>query len=155
MSDIVYYNNLLKNSRKLQDDDEIDAFEIAIEKLCSAEKIDFLYDGFDDETEDEEVMFGLVHAIESYYINEKISKEEYFSIFIEKSKQIYKVAEEWVILLNIRILNDNESLKKYIQIAKEKDEGTKNFLIDIMHCILQEDEELFNQSVSKFITGIK
>ena len=98
-------------------------------------------------------MYGLVHAIESYY--GKVEEEKYFSVFINETQKIVYEAKEWVKLMNIRILNDDESLEKYIATAQKYNDKVKSFLEDIMKDILLEDTELFSKPVSKFINGIK
>lgn len=151
--DIIECVKVLKQNRKLSNNDEIEKFEDAIESILTTDKVEYLYCGFHDETEDEEVMYGLVHAIESYY--GIMSKEEYFSIFIKETKNIYNEAKEWVKLMNIRILNDEESLEKYIGTAKKFNGTFKEFLKDIMQEVILEDKELFSESVSKFMNEIE
>ena len=143
----------LQQNRKLSNNDEIRKFEHAVKSIMSTDKINCLYYGFDDETEDEEVMFGLIHAIESYY--GKIDKEVYFSIFIDETQEIVNEAREWVKLMNIRILNDNESLEAYIVTAKKYKNMVKNLLEGIIKEIITEDAELFTKPATKFINGIK
>lgn len=145
------YIKVLKENRKLKNDNEIEIFEDAIEKLLETNDVKCLYCGFDNDTEDE-VMFGLVHAVESYYSS--MNKEEYFRIFIDESKKIYNEASEWVKLMNIRILNDLESLDIYIGVVKQCSSEVKSFLINIMNDVLNEDKELFQEPVNKFISEI-
>lgn len=150
---ILEYAEILKENRELKNDTEIKNFEDAIENIIGTDKVEYLYDGLYDKTEDDEVMFSLVHAIESYY--NLISKEEYFYIFIKKSKDIFNQAREWVKLMNIRILNDEDSLNIYIKVAQNLNVDMKEFLKSIMNEVILEDEDLFNKSVSKFINEIK
>ena len=59
--------NLLE-TRKLSTEKDIKIFEHTIEKICSYEKPEYIISlckGFCDDTEDYEVMYGLVHAIEN------------------------------------------------------------------------------------------
>lgn len=151
--EILEYVKILRENRKLRSDIEIERFEEAIENILATDKFEYLYYGFDDTTEDEEVMYGLVHAIESYY--GKLEEEKYFSVFINETQKIVYEAKEWVKLMNIRILNDDESLEKYIATAQKYNDKVKSFLEDIMKDILLEDTELFSKPISKFINGIK
>ncbi|MFP7476957.1 Imm30 family immunity protein [Terribacillus saccharophilus] len=67
--DILVELQNLKDNRLLRDDQEVEKFEKAIEnilKMKDGNRITFLCQGFDDDTENDEVMFGLIHAIESY-----------------------------------------------------------------------------------------
>ncbi|BBK78779.1 Imm30 family immunity protein [Clostridium butyricum] len=151
--DILECVKILKENKKLSNNAEIEKFEDAIENILTTNKFEYLYCGFEDATEDEEVMYGLVHAIESYY--GIIQKEQYFSVFINETQKIVSEAKEWVKLMNIRILNDDESLEQYIATAQKCNNTVKNFLQDIMKEVLLEDTELFSKPVSKFINGIK
>lgn len=151
--DILECVKILKENKKLSNNAEIEKFEDAIENILTTNKFEYLYCGFEDATENEEVMYGLVHAIESYY--GIIQKEQYFSVFINETQKIVSEAKEWVKLMNIRILNDDESLEQYIATAQKCNNTVKNFLQDIMKEVLLEDTELFSKPVSKFINGIK
>lgn len=145
----------LEKSRLLSNNNEIMDFESAIKDILSAKdykNIKYLCMGFDDDTEDEEVMFGLVHAIESYY--KLVGAQKYFTEFINSITGISNNAREWVKLLNIRILNDEDSLKEYITVVKNSNRITKDFLIKIMKEIKADDSEMFSESVDKFLKGI-
>ena len=66
---IKEYSEKLIVNRLLRNDDEINAFEKARELIAERENprdISILCQAFDDETEDYEVMFGIVHDIEAY-----------------------------------------------------------------------------------------
>ena len=95
--EILEYVKILRENRKLRSDIEIERFEEAIENILATDKFEYLYYGFDDTTEDEEVMYGLVHAIESYY--GKVEEEKYFSVFINETQKIVYEAKEWVKLM--------------------------------------------------------
>lgn len=59
----------LQASRLLSNAHEINDFECAIENIVSLRDVTLVKDlcsGFDDQTKDHEVMFGLIHAIEDY-----------------------------------------------------------------------------------------
>lgn len=79
----------------------------SIRGLCSA---------FDDKTEQEEVMFGLVHAVE-YLGREKNVIEIAKSISI-----MLPHAKEWAILLHCRILNDEQVRGQYAEALLQLDE---------------------------------
>lgn len=143
---------ILKENRMLRNDNEIENFEIAIEEILENGKVEDLYCGFDDKTEDDEVMFGLIHAIESYY--GAIEYEQYFSIFIRETFKIFKIAKEWVKVMNIRIINDDESLNRYISVANKCNNEEKLFLREVMKEVMKEDKELFEDAVNKFINAI-
>ncbi|MGG1516932.1 Imm30 family immunity protein [Paenibacillus oryzisoli] len=60
---------MLVENRLLRNEQEIVHFEEAIATISKENKVEnikYLCLGFDDKTEKDEVMFGLVHAIEAY-----------------------------------------------------------------------------------------
>jgi len=109
-------NKLLRNSN------EINAFELAIENIVSLKDVKLVKDlcsGFDDQTEDHEVMFGLVHAIEDFEAKEGL---------FEMAKSIPSMlphAKEWATILNYRVLNHEPSRKLYIKVLSKLDSTNK------------------------------
>lgn len=147
---------ILKENKLLRNNEEIEKFECAIENILSNEDykdIKYLCSGFDDNTEDDEVMFGLIHAIESYdrIFDMKLTLKE----FIDAIPAVYSYAEEWIKIINKRILNDTESLNEYIEIAKTCDEELKSILIELMNEVKKDNPEKFSQAVNKFLSYIK
>lgn len=135
-------------SKKLRNNHEIEKYEQAIEQLINHNKLEELYLGFDDNTDDYEVMFGLVHAIESFY--EEVGEEEYFFIFINQIKMIYRESKEWVKLMTVRILNDIESRNEFIKIFQKSNQEDKDFIINLMEDIELDNIEHLKDLTSKF-----
>lgn len=78
--DILVEFTELKNNRLLRDESEVEKFEKAIENILDmndVNHIEILCQGFDDLTENDEAMFGLIHAIES---NEGVKYEEIMNV---------------------------------------------------------------------------
>ena len=147
---------ILNENKLLRTNEEIEKFECAIENILSNEDyndIKHLCTGFDDNTEDDEVMFGLIHAIESYdrIADMKLTLKE----FIDSIPRVYSYAKEWIKIMNKRILNDENSLEEYIKIAKNCDEELKLILIELMNEVKKDNPERFSQPVNKFLTYIK
>ena len=135
-------------SKKLRNNHEIEKYEQSIEQLINHNKLEELYLGFDDNTEDDEVMFGLVHAIESFY--EEVGEEEYFFIFINQIKMIYRESKEWIKLTTVRILNDIESRNEFIKIFQKSNQENKDFIINLMKDIELDNIEHLKDLTSKF-----
>lgn len=146
----------LNENKLLRTNEEIEKFECAIENILSNEDykdIKHLCTGFADNTEDDEVMFGLIHAIESYdrRTDMKLTLKE----FIDSIASVYSYAKEWIKIMNKRILNDENSLEEYIKIAENCDAELKLVLIQLMNEVKKDNPERFSQSVNKFLTYIK
>lgn len=135
-------------SKKLRNNHEIEKYEQSIEQLINHNKLEELYLGFDDNAEDDEVMFGLVHAIESFY--EEVGEEEYFFIFINQIKMIYRESKEWIKLMTVRILNDIESRNEFIKIFQKSKQEDKDFIINLMKDIELDNIEHLKDLTSKF-----
>lgn len=100
------YEEELVNNRTLKNRSEIEKYENAVNKILrrnDVNDIGVLVQGFKDDTEEDNVMFGLVHAIDYY---KDISEIDVNMEILAKS--IYKMrgeAEEWANVLLYRILN--------------------------------------------------
>ncbi|GHU62765.1 hypothetical protein FACS1894123_04290 [Bacteroidia bacterium] len=79
-----YLTELIKN-RKMETDEQIESFEQALDSIFSRRDFndfDNLIKGFDDGTENKEVMFSLVHAVEYFAEN----FEKYLTSLLRKKK---------------------------------------------------------------------
>jgi len=111
-----------------------------VKDLCS---------GFDDQTEDHEVMFGLVHAIEDFEAKEGL---------FEMAKSIPSMlphAKEWATILNYRVLNHEPSRKLYIKVLSKLDSTNKDTIVGIIKEIKDEDPARFENSANEVLTNIK
>lgn len=142
----------LQKSRLLRNTFEITDFESAIENIISfkdAKLIKDLCTGFDDKTEDHEVMFGLVHAIEDF------EGEEGLLEMVKAIPTMLPHAKEWVTILNYRILNHEPSRKLYIDVLKKVDVSVKNTILQILKEIKNEDPVKFEMSVNEVLVSLK
>lgn len=147
---------ILNENKLLRTNEEIEKFECAIENILSNEDykdIKYLCTGFDDNTEDDEVMFSLIHAIESYDRIAEVTLT--LKEFIYSIPNVYSYAKEWIKIMNKRILNDENSLQEYIKIAEKCDDELKSILIELMNEVKKDNPERFSQPVNKFLTYIK
>ncbi|ARU60934.1 hypothetical protein CBW65_07440 [Tumebacillus avium] len=121
-SDLV---NRLYACRKLRTELEIADFEETVESLLSLGGDNLTRDllvGFDDETEHTDVMFGLVHAVES--LDRIVGTEKALTDLAEAMPSILPHAKKWAILLHKRIANHAPSLEVYQKIVSQLDHTT-------------------------------
>lgn len=147
---------ILNENKLLRTNEEIEKFQCAIENILSNEDykdIKYLCTGFDDNTKDDEVMFGIIHAIESY--DRIADMKSTLKEFIDAIPSVYSYAKEWIKIMNKRILNDENSLKEYTKIAKTCDEGLKLILIELMNEVKKDNPERFFEPVNEFLAYIK
>jgi hypothetical protein len=150
----VDVRNIIKklNANKyLRTQAECKEFDNCLEELANYSKNDILEDlflVFDDSTQEEEVMFGLVHFLEYY---EMIVYLEALSNVIPKMS---KNAKQWLIILNKRILNSDKYRNAYSQIIKKKYEKDKNLIFSLMKEIMNDNPDKFRNSVKEFLNNI-
>ena len=141
----------LQKSRLLRNVLEVKDFEAAIENILSLNDVQFIRDlcsGFDDQTENQEVMFGLVHAIEDFD-----GKEGLFEL-AKAIPSMLPNAKEWAIILNYRILNDNPSRILFIEVLKILDASVRDVIVQILKEIKLEDPVTFGASVDEVLSSL-
>jgi hypothetical protein len=142
----------LQNSRLLRNTHEVNDFESAIENIISLKDVKLIKDlcsGFDDQTKDHEVMFGLVHAIENF------EGEEGLLVMANAIPSILPYAKEWATILNYRILNHEPSRKLYVNVLKKVDKTVKDVIVDILNEVKTEDPARFGNSANEVLAAIK
>lgn len=141
----------LKQNRLLRNRSEFEGFEEALANLSEVTDygiIKGLCEAFDDKTEDEEVMFGLIHLIEDFQGEEGL---------IETAKAVpfmIPQAKRWSKIIHYRILNDDPSREMYVGALKKVDIATRKVIMDILKEILNEDPKKFQTYVNEILSSI-
>ncbi|WP_342497862.1 Imm30 family immunity protein [Bacillus sp. FSL L8-0654] len=144
----LYDNRLLENENNIQE------FEESLAKVLDYGSVSDIPDlclVFDDDTEQFEVMFGLVHGIERLYKN---NTEEGLSYFAKAIPQILNQAAEWVEILHYRILNHPEVRLVYRNVLSKQDPFIVDNIKDLLIEIKNEDPDMFSKSVDEVINNI-
>ncbi|NLW48002.1 MAG: hypothetical protein GXY86_11795 [Firmicutes bacterium] len=142
----------LQQNRLLKNEDEVINFEETIGNLLSlkdAKLIKDLCSGFDDSTNNHEVMFGLIHAIEEFEGEEGL---------LEMAKAIPDMlphATDWAIILHYRILNDEPSRKLYAQVLNKVNLKAKSTIVMLLKKIKAEDPTRFETFVDQVLSSTK
>ena len=135
-------------TKKLETNDEIERFEKVIESIIEVkelEDISILVKGFENETEDEEVMFGLVHSIDEY--DEIFGMENCASYLLDGFKyMINNNADYWIDIFMIRILNSDEARAAYENVLREKGTVIKSIVRNSINRLVEDDKEAFYES---------
>jgi len=95
--------DVLEANRLMRSPDEVALFEQTLEKLAqNSDPVDLLslHLIFDDACEQPDVMFSLVHFLESFDVQEQVQA------FIQVMPELVKQAAEWAAILHSRIMND-------------------------------------------------
>jgi hypothetical protein len=142
----------LYENRLLRTELECEHFDLALEALSGDtedEVIHQIFKVFDDDTEQEEVMFGLVHFVESYQM------EMYLTQLLESLPEMLENARNWAIVLNQRILNDDIYRKDYADIAALMPPRIKKCLAFLLEEIKEDQPRLFERKVNYILGKLK
>ncbi|MBW4085398.1 hypothetical protein HYD27_29165 [Paenibacillus sp. S150] len=142
----LYHNRLLRTEL------ECEAFDLALEGLAGDTEdvvIHQIFKVFDDDTEQEEVMFGLVHFVESYQM------EMYLTQLLESLPDMLDNARNWAIVLNQRILDDDISRKEYGDIAAGMAPRIKKSLAFLLEEIREDNPRLYERKVNTVLAKLK
>lgn len=142
----------LQQNKFLRNRNEVQEFEEAIENIMSLKDVKLIKDlcsGFDDQTEQHEVMFGLLHAVEDFEGEEGL---------LEIAKAIpimLPQAKEWATILHYGILNDDPSRAQYGKILSQVNLSVRHTIVGILKEIKDEDPARFENSVNEVLSSIK
>lgn len=152
--DIKLYLNKLYDNRLLENETEIQIFEECLSKILyygDVSVIPRLCLAFDDETEQYEIMFGLIHSIENLYKN---NMEKGLTLIAKSIPKIMNRGKEWAEILHYRILNHSRVRLTYGEILSQLDSPTRNVVIGLLIEIKNEDPDMFKESVDEIMSLI-
>ncbi|MEK4406212.1 Imm30 family immunity protein [Sporosarcina sp. FSL K6-6792] len=154
--DIIVELTELKNNRLLRDESEVRKFEKSIENILDMKNvnhIEILCQGFDDLTEKDEVMFGLIHAIESY--DKIVSSEVSLKLLANSIPKMLPHAKEWLKILHKRILNHETSRNIYKKIIPTLNNDTQKIVVSQLTSIKERNPSCFEKSVNSILDFLK
>ncbi|SME53597.1 Imm30 family immunity protein [Bacillus cereus] len=142
----------LYSCRFLKNQSECEEFDSVLENLadCDDEKlIKELCIVFEDETQEEEIMFGLVHFIEDFEM------EKYLTEMPKALPKMVENAKEWAMLLNIRILNNDLYRSEYAKILVGMNNDIKLTVINLLNEIISDDPKRFEGVANEILSELK
>ncbi|MED4531242.1 Imm30 family immunity protein [Metabacillus fastidiosus] len=142
----------LYDCRLLTNELEYEEFDNILEKLadCTDEKIiQELCMVFDDEAEEEEIMFGLVHLIEDF------DMEKYLTEMPRALPKMIENAKEWALILNRRILNDDLYRAEYTKIITHMNDDIKLTVINLLNEIISDNPKRFENIANEILSQVK
>jgi hypothetical protein len=120
---------ILQANRLMRSPEEIAAFEKALTELAENPKnedLPSLHLVLDDGCEQQEVMFSLVHFLESFDVKKQIEA------FVFVVPQLIVTAPEWTRILHNRILNDESACRLYQNILHEINFRSQNLFLQLL-----------------------
>ena len=136
----------------MKTDEEFEIFDLTLDLLCdeTVETNDIipLINVLDDNTEDMEAMYRLIHLIEEY-----ISSEESYRMLLNGMNDIVDSSPEWSRVLMYRILNDDDSVVKLKKILKSLNINAYNNIYKLLINIYNEDTNLFGDKIKEILSN--
>lgn len=129
--------------RKLSTDKECELFEDALQNLdgnIEIEDVDQICQAFYDDTEDDEIMFEMIHLIE------QLISEEYLKC-IALCTPAMKEAHDWAMTLNKRIINSQKYFEKYIEVINGLKQEDKEKILNLLADVKQDNPKQFSEKV--------
>ncbi|HDR8179323.1 hypothetical protein COD82_26850 [Bacillus cereus] len=142
----------LYSCRFLKNQSECEEFDNALENLADCtvkELIQELCIVFEDETQAEEVMFGLVHFIESFEM------EKYLTEMPKALPKMVESAKEWAMLLNKRILNDDLYRSEYAKVLVGMNYDIQLKVIDLLNEIITNNPKRFEITANEVLSQLQ
>lgn len=132
-----FISQLIEN-RVMSSDKQVKLYQEAVENLFNEEEeidlVDVLIMGFLDETQNHEVMYSTLHAVE--YFSKKDGLRSYVLKIIPLLKLMETEAYEWSETLFSRLVNNGEALNILIEELHNLKQIDKEYLIKLMKIYL-------------------
>ena len=137
------YIKQLFSSRKLSTDEEYAQFEAALQGLYECATVDDTIEickAFDDDTKDDEVMFGIIHLIEHF------RGEQYLKTIAICTPDMSD-AHDWAMILNKRIINSAQFFDKYVEIIKLLGKEHKEKILKLLLDVKNDNPQKFGEKI--------
>ena len=119
----AYANRFLRSPQEVKQFD--DALGAYARSSATADMADLL-SIFDDRTENQEVMFGLVHLIED------LPAEPSFRVLIDRLPAVAQHAAGWADTMISRILNDDKTRPAFAEILRSAPKESRDIAVGIL-----------------------
>lgn len=140
--------SVLQENKHLRSDAEVAAFDTALATLTQSpneEDLCDLHSVFTDECQHHEVMYGLIHFLESFDMKKQLAA------FIEAAPTMSIQAPEWTKIIHCRILNDDESRECFKRLYQSASPAAKEVVKAVLSQI-QADDADFSSRVRQLVT---
>lgn len=132
---------ILQQNRLMQTENELNIFETTLAEIANNPNQNDLpayHLILDDQCQQPEVMFSLIHFLESFEI------ESQMAAFISVIPQLMITAPEWTRILHNRILNDESACKIYYSLLHSLNSKKPHFLYHLL------EESVINKLKTEF-----
>ncbi len=145
------YIKQLFSSRKLSTYEEHVLFEDALQALHACATVDDVSEickAFYNDTQDEEVMFGIIHLIEQF------CGEQYLKVIAMCTPNMSD-AHEWAMILNKRIINSTKFFDKYIEVINLLEKEYKEKILKLLLDVKNDNPQKFGEKIERLFNQVK
>lgn len=142
----------LRDNRLMRSSTEVAAFEEALKEIVierDAALLRNLHLIIDDDCRAHEVMFGLIHLVESFDL------ELQLQALLEVLPQLADQAPKWTRILHFRILNDGVARREYGYLLSQAAEPSRSIASAILTAIAVEEEEPLKSSATSVLKAMR
>ncbi|GAB6616756.1 MULTISPECIES: Imm30 family immunity protein [Bacillus] len=143
--------NRLYDNRLLENENEIQEFNESCIRVIECNDVSIIPDlclVFDDDTEQPEVMFSLIHGIEGLYENHI---EEGLKCIATAAPSMMSGAKDWVEIIHYRILNNLQIRTVYGKVLSQFDLSITSSIKELLLEMKNEDPDMFSKSINEVI----
>jgi hypothetical protein len=137
--------DVLEANRLLRSPDEVTLFEHALEKLAQnpdPASLPSLHLILDDSCEQPEVMFSLVHLLESFDVQAQVQA------FIQVMPDLVKQAAEWTAILHSRMMNDAIAKAEFEEGVRSMNDQKQNEIYQLISSISKKSSSEYKTKVA-------
>ena len=134
----------------MRSDEEAMSFDLALAELAlhpNREYLPTLYLVFDDLCEQHEVMYGLIHFLESFELKDQLQA------FIDAIDRMIVNAKEWTMILLYRILNQDLARSLYSEMLHSTHSQNRDLCTHLLREIVANESPPLSSRAESVISG--
>lgn len=151
MEDLI---EVIRENRHLKNENEVAEFDSALTELPEQSEDDIayvtqLFDVFVDDCDQPEVMWGLLHFVESF------DDETYISALLISIDELSSKAKDWLEIILSRVLNNDDSKSQLIITLKKRSEAENTTVIKLLENFKTDEEPSLRDSAAEVLLELK
>jgi len=151
MEDLI---KVLQENRHLINEDEVAKFDSTLAELPEQSEdnvayVTQLFDVFVDDCDQPEVMWGLLHFVESF------DDETYISALLLSADELSAKAKDWLEIILSRILNNDDSKRQLIIALKFRSEVENNTITKLLKDFKADEEPPLRDFASEVLLELQ
>lgn len=145
---------ILNLNKHLRNEKEVADFEASLANLPESTEDDGsylrkLFDVFVDDCDHLEVMWGLLHFVESF------DDQVYSDALVASSSGLMEDASDWLEIILSRVLNNDPSKEQLVLILKARSETEGKAVVEMLNRLTSDEDPSLAESASEVLSKIR